>query len=58
MKIKVRLLYDGKYKDGDAFDAAIDRWRGKGWRLADVVQDLLNHGDDAVAILWMPINGK
>ena len=52
MEIKIKLLNDKRYKDYDAFDAAIDRWQEKGWNLVDVVQDIINHGDDAVAILW------
>lgn len=58
MEIKVKLLNSNKYKDDDNFQAAIDRWKQKGWELADVAQDLVNHGDDAVAILWMPITSK
>lgn len=58
MEIKIKLLNDKKYKDDALFDAAIKRWEEKGWRLADVAQDIPNHGCDAVAILWMPINSK
>ena len=53
MEIKIKLLNSERYKDSDTFDAAIDRWHEKGWKLADVAQDL-DHGDDAVAILWRP----
>ena len=56
MEIKIKLLNDKRYKDCDTFDAAIDRWQNKGWQLADVVQDFENHGYDAVAILWKPID--
>lgn len=54
MDIKIKLLNDYKYKNYNAFDTAIERWKEKGWRLAEVAQDIVNHGDDAVAILWMP----
>jgi len=53
MEIIVKLLNDKRYRDADTFDAAIERWQGKGWRLADVAQDIV-HNDDAVAILWRP----
>lgn len=52
MDIQVKLLNDNRYKDFEHFDAAIERWEEKGWHLADVAQDLENHGDDAVAIIW------
>lgn len=54
MEIKVKLLNIKRYKNDDTFEAAIDRWQEKGWILADVAQDFINHGDDAVAILWRP----
>ncbi|MDD5591571.1 MAG: hypothetical protein PHY18_06600 [Dehalococcoidales bacterium] len=53
MKVKIKLLNDKNYKNGDTFDTAIVRWQEKGWALADVAEDL-EHGDDAVAILWKP----
>ena len=53
MDIKVKLLNDKRYKNADTFEAAIERWVEKGWQLADVAQDMVHHGDDAVAILWM-----
>lgn len=56
MRIKIKILYDDKYKDDDAFGAAIERFQKKGWILADIAQDIQNHGDDAVAILWMPLH--
>lgn len=56
MKIKTKLLDDKRYKNSDTFEAAIERWLEKGWRLADVVQDIEHHGDDAVAILWKPVD--
>ena len=52
MEIKIKLLNDKRYKNSDTFDTAIERWKEKGWQLADVAQDIKNHGDDAVAILW------
>ena len=55
MEIKVKLLNDKRYKDYDTFEAAIERWQEKGWVLADVAQDIENHFDDAVAILWRSI---
>lgn len=58
MRIKIKILYDDKYKDANHFDAAIDRWQEKGWYLADVAQDYPEHGDDAAAILWKPIQGR
>jgi len=54
MRIKIKLLYNDRYKDDDAFDTAIERWKEKGWELADVAQDIKNHGCDAVGILWRP----
>ena len=54
MEIIVKLLNDKRYKDADTFNDAIERWQGKGWRLADVAQDIMGHGCDAVAILWKP----
>ena len=58
MDIKVKVLNSKRYKNSDTFESAIDRWLVKGWRLADVAQDIANHGDDAVAILWMPVESK
>lgn len=55
MRIKIKVIYDDKYKDYDAFDAAIERWQEKGWILADTAQDFKNHGDAAAAIFWRPI---
>ena len=55
MEIEIKLLNDKRYKDYDTFEAAIERWQGKGWVLADVAQDIENHFDDAVAILWRSI---
>lgn len=57
MNIKIKLLLDSRYKNSDTFDAAIERWQERGWRLADVAQDFPNHGDEAVAILWRPFEG-
>jgi len=54
MDIKIKLLQVYRYKNDETFGAAIERWQGKGWHLADIAQDIVNHGDDAVAILWMP----
>jgi hypothetical protein len=54
MEIKIKLLNDKRYKSGDTFDAAIERWQEKDWNLAEVAQDIPAHGDDAVAILWRP----
>lgn len=58
MRIKIKVLYDDKYKDDDAFNAAIERWQGKGWILADVAQDIIGHGYDSAAILWMPTDDQ
>ena len=52
MGIEIKLLNDKRYKNEEAFDAAIDRWQEKGWILADVAQDIGNYNYDAVAILW------
>ena len=54
MNIKVKLLNSKRYKNYETMDAAIARWQEKGWRIADVAQDIKEYGDDAVAILWMP----
>jgi len=52
IRIITKILYDDRYKDAESFDKAIDRWKEKGWELADVAQDLVNCGDTAAAILW------
>jgi len=52
IRVKTKILYSDRYKDGDSFDAAIERWIEKGWHLADVAQDFENCGDAAGAILW------
>jgi hypothetical protein len=51
VRIITKVLYTDHYKDGDAFDAALERWKEKGWNLADIAQDL-KKSDDAAAILW------
>lgn len=51
MEIKIKLLHSERYKDDDAFDEAIERWKLKGWELADVAQTI-DALDEAVAILW------
>lgn len=53
MEIKVKLLNSGRYKNDETFDAAIERWQEKGWKLADVAQDGSDNYEGAVAILWM-----
>jgi len=52
IRIITKVLYSDRYKDSDTFDAGIERWREKGWQLADVAQDFEHCGDSAAAILW------
>ena len=51
MKIKVKVLYDEKYKTGDHFDEAIERWGGKGWILADMVNSFEDYSNAAIIYL-------
>ena len=37
MLVKVKVLYESKYRDGDKFDEALERWESKGWAIADTV---------------------
>lgn len=50
MRLKVKVLYEEKYKSGEHFDMAIDRWCEKGWCLADLV--FLMKDDTNAAILY------
>ena len=52
LKIKVKVLYDYKYKNDDAYEKAIERWDAKGWVVADVAQDFVNCGDQAATIIY------
>uniref|UniRef100_A0A6M3L778 DUF4177 domain-containing protein n=1 Tax=viral metagenome TaxID=1070528 RepID=A0A6M3L778_9ZZZZ len=37
MKVKVKVLYDKKYKSDEHVEKAIERWELKGWTVADCV---------------------
>ena len=37
MRIKVKVLYDEKYKSDEHIEKAIERWQDKGWKVADAV---------------------
>ena len=52
IRIKTKVLYSDRYRDGDTFEAALERWQEKGWKVADVAQDFKYCGDAAAAILW------
>ena len=51
MRIKVKVLYDDKYKTGEHFDSAIERWEAKGWVLADVVNSFKDYSNAAIIYL-------
>jgi len=48
MRIKTKVLYESKYKDGEAFDKAIDRWESKGWILTEVVNSFTENLNAAI----------
>jgi len=48
MKIKTKVLYESKYKDGDKFDEAVDRWGDKGWTLADMAHSFEENTNAAI----------
>ena len=51
MKIKVKVIYERNYKNGDTFDVAIDRWCDKGWLCADVVNSFKENTNAAILYL-------
>ena len=48
MKLKVRILYDARYKDFDSFETALERWESKGWTIADVANSLSENRNAAI----------
>ena len=49
MKIKVKVLYDEKYKTPEHCDEAIERFEANGWIVADTVYSV---EEDANAIIF------
>jgi len=48
MMIKIKVLYEKNYKNGDKFDEAVERWQTKGWIFADMVNDLPENTNAAI----------
>jgi len=48
MLVKTKVLYEAKYKDGDKFDEALERWESKGWTVADVCYSFKENQNTAI----------